>query len=449
MNNEHNPIYRKVEKLRAFWVEETEKQPGYKLARWLMIPDDIDLLIGLLKLESSPHGQLSEVFIVMISAFAAQETFSHDLVRDWIHMYKLEKEKFPEHDFSWDYSLFEDKLKALGTTRVADDLLIEMLNSFKKYINDDRRFLVFGLIPQSVTSFSAYNLWLDKVLQDYRLAEGVKIMVLDHTGKGYLNEVCRKQKDRVLTLDPGDMDIHSAVKAVATQGNPRDPQVQMRKCIFEMSDAISKNDKPRLYKWGEEVIRVGQRSGQKSLFASVHLVYAGFLMQFREIDKIDDLLERGIKIAKSALPAQTDCIPVLIQLYAFKGSNYALAKDFEKSIDWYTRQAKLCTENEMPAIAISAYKTAVFLAEKDHLKELYRKCAEAGYDLGKEMKDDEVKQTDYSFLAFHYYLILKEMQDPAANAVRNRMMKIYGAGWEESSEKEVQQMKSKKPIESE
>lgn len=447
MNNEHNPIYRKVEKLRELWTEKTSKVPGYSIARWLMVPDDVDLLVGLLKLESTPHGQLPEVFVILISPFVSMESFSYDLVKDWIQMYIIDKEKNQGNTYDWNYSYFEDKLNELGQTTNADDLLIEMLNNFKEYINNDDRLLVFGLIPQSVSYFSEYNQWLKTIVSKNQLNPGIKILVLDHCTKGYLDVICNSLPEKVITLEPGDMDTFGAMKKIATQGNPNDPQIQMRKCIFEMSDAVSSNNKEKLYRWGEEIIKVGQHSGMKSMYASVHLIYSGFLMQYQESEKINDLLERGIKIARSALPAQTDCIPVLIQLYAFKGSNYALAKEYKSSIEWYINQANLCIEFGMPSIAISAYKNAIIIADKNRLTEEYIRCTKSGYESGKEIYDEEVKLTEYSFVAYHYYFTLKEYNTADAENVRNQMIAIYGPDWESSSERMVQQMKSKKTVE--
>ncbi|MCD4665532.1 MAG: hypothetical protein K8R68_09680 [Bacteroidales bacterium] len=447
MQNEHNPIYRKIQQLCDFWESETEKNPKYKLARWLMLPDDVDLLVGLLKLESTPHGQLPEVFVVMMTPFESREKFSYHLVKDWIYMYEMEKEKSSDGSYTWDHEEFKDKLKELDKTHNADILLLEMLKSFKQHIDDEERDLVLGIIPQNISSFPAYNFWLNNIIRSEIYPEGVKVLVLDHTGKAFLNDICNNNEKITITLEPGDMDLNGAKRDIATQGNPNDPQVKMRKIMFEMSDAAAKNDTNKLYTLGDELIKIGQHSGQKSFFASVFLIYSGFLMQYKETEKIDELLDRAIKIAKSALPGQTDCIPVLIQLYGFKAANYALVQESEKTIEWYKIQAEFCIEHELPVMAIGAYKNAIVVAEKNKLYEEYEDCSKAGYNLGVDMKNEELEHSEYGFLAFHYYKILQDEYEKEAIQIKERMTEIFGPDWEESSEKTAQQMKSNKPVE--
>jgi hypothetical protein len=444
MSNEHNPISRKIDHLRELWISETGKNPGYSLARWLMLPDDIDLLVGFLKLESTSYGQLPEVFVILLTPFSSGESFPSELVKDWINMYKIEKKKNNADQYSWDYTPFETRLSKDEYNLTGGNLLFDMLQNFKEYIGDENKDLLLGLIPQYVCDFKDYNLWLNKIVQLKSLPKGVKILTVDHITKGYLDDVFINNVENVITLEPGNMDLFGAMKKIATQGNPNDPQVRMRKIMFEMSDAVVKNQKERLDNLGEELIKVGQRSSQKSFFASVFLIYSGFLMQFKDTDKIDMLLDRAIKIAKSGLPGECDCIPVIIQLFAFKGSNFALSKEFEKTIEWYKIQAKFCIENNFQSMAISAYKNALIIAGKNNLDEEYNNCLKAGFDLGITMNNEELKQTEYGFIAFHYYRMLKENKDPIADNIKERMITVFGPDWEESTDKTDQQMNSRK-----
>jgi hypothetical protein len=444
MQNQHNEIARKIEKLREFWVEETGKRPDYKLARWLMFAEDVDLLVGLLKLESSIHGQLPEVFIIMLTPFKSQKDFSFHILKDWLNGYEMEKEKNSDKHFNWDYASFKTASSEAENTQSEDDLLVRMLNSFKE--NIDNRNLVFGIIPQSVTDFSEYNRWLNNLIRNKNLHDEIKILTLDHVGKYYLNKICVNNDDIAITLEPGTQDLHGAMQNIAVQGNPNDPQVQMRKIMFKMSEAISKIKIDTLYKLGEELIKIGQKSGQRSFFASMFLIYAGFLMHIKDTERIDELLNRATKIAKSGLPEQKDCVPVLIQLYAYKASNYALAKQYLEAVKWYKIQAKYCIENNFSLMAISAYKNAIHIADKYDLKEEHLTCSREGYVIGEQLQDDELKQSEYGSIAYHYYKILMDEEEPHALDVKQRMSGIYGPEWEENSEKLNQQLLSKKPM---
>ena len=87
MHNQHNAIAYRIDKLRQLWVDKTAQHPDWQLARWLIKQDDADLFTGMLKLESSPHGRLPEVFVALFHSFDSA-TFSKQLVADWLETYR-------------------------------------------------------------------------------------------------------------------------------------------------------------------------------------------------------------------------------------------------------------------------------------------------------------------------------------------------------------------------
>ena len=69
MNTEHNPIAVLVSKVQRKWNEEVHPSNDYKLVRWIIRSEQARLYEGFLKLESSSHGSIPEVFVVLLTPF--------------------------------------------------------------------------------------------------------------------------------------------------------------------------------------------------------------------------------------------------------------------------------------------------------------------------------------------------------------------------------------------
>lgn len=427
MNKVHNPISRKVEELRNIWAEARDKQPDKPLIRVLMHIADIDLLNALLKWESSEHGALPEVFVILFSPFDELQDFSYRVAQDFIDMYRIGAEK--DSRFDWNYHTFSEKLATKTPSDSGNHLLISLINAYKDHLNMPDTDLVIGFIPQYIRDMKAYNNWLHELLKE-EILEGIKFMVLDHQDKGFLAQVCDDNREKAITIDVKNMQMHQAIEAVATAGNPNNPQVLIRTCMFEMGKCMP-NKKDKLQQWGEKLLKAGQRSGDPTTYASTYLIYAGYVMHFRDEKKAASLIDTGIQLAKKYLTVDDKCLPVYIQLLGYKAANLTMNGKHQKAVDQFLEQAKFATASEFKPIAISAYKTAIYLSDTHQLPQ-YETATLNGYEFGKSMTDQELGITEYSFIAYHYLkqpsLGTKEDRD----VLQQRMIELYGKDWQEN-----------------
>src|SRR6185295_5733161 len=93
MNTEHNPIAVLVSKIQQKWMQEVHPFKELKLVRWIIRSEQARLYEGFLKLESSPHGSVPEVFVVLLTPFEEKKTFSKKLITHWLDQYKEEIRK--------------------------------------------------------------------------------------------------------------------------------------------------------------------------------------------------------------------------------------------------------------------------------------------------------------------------------------------------------------------
>lgn len=427
MNKIHNPITRKVEEIRNIWVQAREKNPDKTLIRVLMKPDDIELFHGFLKWESSEQGVLPELFIVLFTPFESLDTFSFQLAKDFVAMYRIEAEK--DERFTWNYVDFEQQLNTLTDQSNAQGLLIQILESYKAHLDNQAQDLIIGIIPQYIKDMPAYNAWLHNILQ-YELSKGIQWMILDHTDQEYMTKVCEKDREKAMTIHIKDMNMKAAIEAVATAGNPHDPQVQIRKCMIEMGKCLP-NHKTKLHEWGEKLLKASQRAADPATFASGHLIYAGYVMHFRDEKKAGELIDQGLAIVKKYLKNDEKCLPVYIQLLGYKAANLTMNGKHHKAVDHFVEQAHAAIQHSLKPIAISAYKTAIYLSDEHHHPK-YELILFEAYAFGKGMKDAELATTEYSYIAYHFMKQNQLGTKEDRTELNQRMTELYGKDWFEN-----------------
>lgn len=427
MNNQHNAIALRIERLQDKWEKALEKQPGVKLVRWLIDPEEAVLLNGFFKLESSAHGSVPELFVVLLVPFENSDTFAGNLCREWLAMW--EKERGLSMDDPWQSQTFREALDRQDDP--ADFLLIDLLSKFHQaYSQPESRTLVPGLMPGCIHDFSGYNKWLKQFVP--KLPEGVCVTVVDHLNKNHLETACTALGDDALTITCGDLEIREAIEDVATSGNPAKPDVQFRTCLFEMGRGLASKNKSRVNEWGEKALQVGQKSRNKSLWATAHLVYAGFLMHFRGYkQRIHQLLDQGIQIAAPAFKAgDQESLPILLQLYGYKASYYSMRGDKSEAVTWMAKQADLAVEQQMVLFALSACHRTAYLAKKNNDRELRERYLNLGYKQAEFLSADELKASEIGVVARELYdLSVKNNQKEKAAGIDRYMSRIFGKDW--------------------
>lgn len=427
--NAHNPVARAIEKMQQKWAQATAANPNYTVARWLIDPDEAVLLNGFCKIESSPHGQMPELFVVLFSPFQHYLTYSQQIILDWLTMWQQDKTTTAQATTNWGYEYFKQKAP---TQQQADDLLVELLQKFYTAYASPERPLVLGLIPQTVSDFKNYTEWILQIAP--QLPPGVKLMLVDHVGKDYLHKPCEKLKDKAITIPCGDLNVQQMVKNMATAGNPNNPDVQFRKCLFEMGEALGAKNLKQLNHWGNKALQITQRSGIKSLHATAHVVYAGFLMHFKaERPQIKNLLNKGITIAQSALKTDPAALPVLIQLYGYQAANYSMQAEKGYAAQWFSKQAHLAIEHNIPMQALMSYRMAAWFYKRNHNTAEFNEYTILGFETGQKLSDDMIiTSADYALLARDYHnLMLNRKQPEQAQRAQDRMSRLYGPEWKD------------------
>ncbi|MFI8605653.1 hypothetical protein ACIGCP_14400 [Cellulophaga baltica] len=404
MNNEHNPVAQLVTEIQQKWLLEVSPNSHLQWIRWIIKSDQARLYEGFLKLESTPHGAIPDIPVVLLTPFENSNIHSKHLIRDWLDNFEKDQktqEKIAKGqlNFNWNFQYFKTAIQ--DETTNFDHLLTELLKSFQEALPNSENHLTLALFPYTVQSPLDYKLWMDIILT-LGLPIKTRLMVFDYEPENYLESLQIKFKSVSKSLIV-PIDLEGAMKKIALTGNPNDPEVQFRQCMLEMGTSVAKNNRQRLHYWGKKGIEVTQKSGDKSSFATAHTVYAGMLFSFKEFDTIDKLLNQGLTIGKQALASGDQTAKaIVLQTYGFMASSMQLQKKLDAAADLFCKQAEVAISFQMVQQALAAYITAYTLIQKK-LKKRYKEIVQQAYEFGKTLTIEQLKTSSLNIIALEYY----------------------------------------------
>ena len=430
----HNSIVLAISSLQDKWQAATKNQ-DYRLIRWLIKKDDTDIFNGFLKLESTVHGRLEEIFIIFFTPFQEEYTYAYFLIRDWLELFAkdVQNKGLP----LWgDYLLLKAQWEQLSPEEHHKEensyLLAALLQSFKKYSSENKK-LVFGLSPYAVSNEKDYINWIEKMLA--LLPKDVALMIVDDLDNEKYEQLFSKEKKERITISAaGCFDSQNIYKQLATSGNPNDPKVAFRQCVFGMGESAKKGNKQSVYDWGEKALACTERSGDKLLLASAHIVYAGFLFGFKSTEKIHQLLDNGMNITRTMVDnqaTQAAASGLLGQLYGYKAAYLNMLGEHKESISWFGKQGDLYTQYKQESLSIGAFQNALLVASKHH-KSKVSEIAEKAFPIGYAQDDELLRGSGFPVLAYHYLKVCKEEEK---NVIESRMQYLYGEDWKRSAKK--------------
>ncbi|MFK7050546.1 MULTISPECIES: hypothetical protein [Flavobacterium] len=433
-SNEHNPIAVGISKIAKIWDNTRKKNPQARLFQFLCHQEDFILINGFIQIEASAHGKSPDSFLLFSIPFENENQFLYDLLKEWITAFDNDLKKYPQ----WKWEDFEELKNQFHTlshknSNELKNLFIRLLISFKKFESKKDNLILLGLVPKKVSDYDDFNLFIKSlmtpILQDYG------ILLIDFKGKEKHTKTVENLQSRAVTMDIPDQNMTRSYKELATQGNPNDPQVKFRKYLFELGESAAKKDKEQIHYWGKQMLSLTKSTADHSFWASAHLIYAGFLFQFKEEPHILRLLDKGILIAEKEYPNQPILAGTLIQLYSYKASYYSMIGNTEKAVDNFVKQAQIAEKAQLIEQMILAHIYALLLLKNDR-SAVYQKIIQNSFEKGYPLSDELLKGINFAFITEKYLALNSANITPSEkNQIEERMQSIYGQEWREYAKK--------------
>ena len=116
MNNEHNPVAQLVTRIQQKWISEVSPHEHIQWVRWIIKPDHARLYEGFLRLESTPHGVIPDIPIVLLSPFEDSKSYSKALLKDWLVNFEKDEKvqeqiKSGKLKLTWNKDYFQNQLQ--------------------------------------------------------------------------------------------------------------------------------------------------------------------------------------------------------------------------------------------------------------------------------------------------------------------------------------------------
>lgn len=431
MTNEHNPIAVRISKIQQKWIDSLSDKKNIKLVRWLIHDNDLPLINGFYKLESSTYGKVNELIIVMLTDFEDPETFAYHISKDWIAEYEKGLKQYP--NLPWqEFSLFKEKVENVTDIKCQEKLLVELLTSFQKFIPNTReRLFLLGIVPRNVSSYRDLNEWLDRLLQ--QLPKKIGITLIDYQGSEAFSAVTQRYDRESVSITLENMDMQGAYTELMQQGNPHEPIVMIRCIVIEMGKAAAAKNRSGVHVLGKKMLEIGQASGDTNLWAYTCLVYAGFLFSFKDeqviplLDKSVLLLEQGRKDHNSEGSA------MLLPAYGYKAAYYNFIGQHDLAFKWFIRQVTTGLELNNMFGAISACKNAIIVAESHSMKEQMTEFLDDNFSRFYSLDDEELRPTEIYFIVAFYLRNAPGLSNGERKEMRERMVLLFGENWEKRS----------------
>lgn len=439
MNNAHNPIAVRVENIQKIWNKTRAAKPKAQVFSMVCFTEDYPLVDGFIRLESSAYGKSEDSFVAFSIDFYDKKEFYITIIEQWILTFEEDLKKNP--NWRWeDFLGFKQVLPEIDKLSIENlkDFYVKMLISFKKFEAKTGNLLIVSFLIKKVSDANLLNQSIKELA--VLLPSNIGLLFLDYKERQQYKEMITSLKDKGLIIEIPNQEINKAYKEIATQGNPNDPQVRYRKCLFEIGEAAKDKKQEKVKRLGNELIYISKSTGETSFWASSYLIYASFLFQFKdEKELINQLLDKGIKITTPFYKEKQDIAGILLQLLAYKASHYSIVGNPDLAIDYFLKQVAIAKEIQQEMQVINGYNYALLLAAKKRDGQ-YTEILNDAFEYGYALTDETLKIINFTFIANSYLESDPKIEYSEKEAIANRMVTIFGKNWRDNPKQIAKQI---------
>ncbi|MCC9073883.1 hypothetical protein LNQ49_20060 [Flavobacterium sp. F-65] len=431
MNNAHNPIAVRVENIQKIWNKTRTDKPKARLFSMVCFTDDFPLVDGFIRLESSAYGKSDDSFVAFGFDFYDKKAFYTTIIEQWIVTFEEDLKKNPSWNWE-DFTTFREVLPEIEKLSIANlkDFYIKMLVSFKKFEAKTDNLLIVSFLIKKVSDPDLLKESIKEL--SVLLPADIGFLFIDYQERQLYKEMITSVKEKGIIIEIPNQDINKAYKEIATQGNPNDPQLRYRKCLFEIGEAAKAKKQGKVKKLGKVLIDISKSTGETSFWASSYLIYASFLFQFKdEKELIHELLDKGIKITTPFYKEKEDIAGILLQLLAYKGSHYSITGKIDSAIYYFLKQVAVAKEIEQEMQVINGYNYALLLAAKKRDGQ-YTEILNDAFEYGYALDDTTLKIINFTFIANSYLENDPKIDYSEKEAIDDRMISIFGESWRDN-----------------
>jgi len=429
---DENPITYRIEKMRANWVENVADDT--QLVRWIVQKDEVRMVKAFALLESSEHGQIPDLFINFDIPFSTEQEYGLDLLNNWLSIWNNEDARAEVADANvlpdWDDTPFQD-----APVKNSEESFLDAMSSFAESI-DPKQKLGLNVMPSDFMGEPGFVEWVLKCLEI--MPENLRFMIFD------LDEIPLFHKIpmhfRVSSL-MANLNMSQATREIVQQGDANDPSVGVNLCLLNIAEATNDKNEDDIHKWGKEGVEIAEKTGLKSIVATIYLAYGSAFFQLKKMKEAIRLFKLGEEQALAGAVEEDVAIPaVILQVYNFQAAAYLYRKKYEEARECFLKSAEESLRQKNVAMYLESQRQASIMSEKLYDTKAAYDLTEEAYEKYKTHDKLQLKFTSMLLICNRLYdYAYDEKNKPLIDEIDEFATDIWGEHWKDASQKEMYQ----------
>lgn len=429
---DENPITYRIEKMRKIWIENVCDTT--QLVRWLVQKDEVRMVKAFSLLESSEHGQIPDLFLNFDVPFSTEKEYGLDLLNNWLEIWNNEDARNEVESANvlpdWDDAPFRD-----APAKNSEKTFLDAMSSFAASI-DPKQKLVLNIMPTAYIGEPGFTDWVLNCLEV--IPDNLRLMVFDLDESPIFHKV--PMHFSTITLFPR-LNMAEATKEIVRQGDMNDPAVGVNLCILNIAEATEDKDEDEINRWGKEGIEVAEKTGLKSIVATMYLAYGSAFYQLKKMKDAIRLFEAGEAEAIQGKDENDIAVPaVLLQTYNFQAAAHLYKKKWDKARENFLKASQEALDQKNMAMFMEAQRQASIMSEKMHDDQMAYDLLVDTYEKCKPLGNLNVKFTSMLLVCERLYEFAYDQKDKnLVDDIEDFAKEVWGEEWKDISQKEVYQ----------
>lgn len=427
MSSQNNAVTQRLEKVAALW-QEFSSHNTYKVCRWLVEPDEEDMLLAFVKVENANEAQTNDLFVRFRAPFLSSETYTQGLMNNLIS--------------EWDAYRKYLQPKGMPTSAPPKDahaykpaVFLNQLDAFSRQFPEFKGLSVAFLSPDEIQDESLWEKWLSAALSS-EIPPGVRIMLLDRCKQPIFDGLASSFPQLVCTIRP-QLDMEATMRELASTGDPKHPGVQYRKLFVELTQHASKGNLQEMKRIGEAAVSIAFREQWMYLQVAAYMAMANGYMGSKKEKEAIEAYDMAIQIAEPAWKGGDELGgKLLAQTLLCKGAVLLGARDYPGAGELFLNATKPANAVKDDMLEMEAWRLAGLCQDLTGAhKEAWAFCLNA-LDAGSRV---DAAARRYSTLPYLGKAMLRLAEKRGLyqdeQMVRTKMTDWCGADWQQISSK--------------
>lgn len=353
----HNPITERIERLQLNWQSFTESEDSI-ISRWLIEPDELQMIDLFYELENSEHGRLPDLFLRFQTPLNSLSTYDESLWNELNSIIEGSSSVFQEEEITLDWGQLNGNSSGNDSSS-----FLNKLHAFKEQIPSLSGNIVAYLSPSEFSNVQEWEKWLSESIRE-GIPEGIRIMLVDDIHQPVFESLSQQFPQEVMTIQPA-LDMSSALQQLAAAGDPTNPGVQFRQLFLTLSQAASKQQWTKLEQLGQKTRGLARQEAWPDMEIAVLQLMGSTYLGANRIEQSLKMYQDAKAIAENAYKTNNPIGgKLLIQVLFSRAAAYLNQKNYDHTIVDYKTAAIVAEDIKDYFSLLEAHRMTAYCLEQ-------------------------------------------------------------------------------------